>query len=403
MTFCAVGLGKSSSFMSIFAVVSRIFVALYVLVFASTIAVAQGFQTKAQQAIVMDFDSGSVLFQKNADARFQPASMAKLMTAEVVFNALKQGELNMDSIFSISEDAWRRGGTNSGGSSMFAKLNSDVRLEDLLRGVIVQSGNDASIAIAEGMAGSEFGFAGLMNQRGRKIGLENSSFRNATGLPNEEQYVTARDLAYLARHIIKTYPDLYKIYAEPEFTWNKIRQRNRNPLLGKVEGADGMKTGYIEATGYGLVGSAKFENRRIIIVLSGMKSIKERADEAVKIMRWSFRAFQAIDLFADGEVVGEATLYGGAKSGVELKAEGPLRIFVPTGFRDRLKADIVFDGPIRAPVEAGTKIAKLQVKIDGEVSQETPLFAAEDVGMGTISQRATDAVQELIIGLFRFD
>ncbi len=366
-------------------------------------AFAQSFQTKAKQALLMDFDSGSVLFQKSADQPMPPASMAKMMTMEVVFNALHTGELNFETLFSISRDVWRRGGANSGGSTMFAALNSDIRLEDLIRGVIVQSGNDAAMAIAEGMAGSEEAFAGLMNIRARKIGLENSTFTNSTGLPDPDQRVTARDLAYLARHIIKTYPELYKIYAEPAFKWNKVNQRNRNPILGKVAGADGLKTGYTEASGYGMVGSAEQNGRRIIMVLNGMESKRDRSGEAVKMMRWSFRAFKPIDLFAEGEVVGEASLYGGEKSGVELKAQGPLRIFVPIGFQDRLKADIVFTGPIMAPVEAGTKLAKLQVKIDGKVSQETPLFAAEDVGEGTISQRAMDAAQELILSVFRFE
>ncbi|MEL6920177.1 MAG: D-alanyl-D-alanine carboxypeptidase family protein, partial [Pseudomonadota bacterium] len=188
---------------------------------------AQAFETKAKQALVMDFESGSILFQKSADEPMPPASMAKLMTMEVVFNALKSGQMTMESTFTISEDAWKRGGANSGGSTMFAKLNSDVALKDLIRGVIIQSGNDASIAIAEGMAGSEAGFAGLMNQRARAIGLRGSTFKNATGLPDPEQRVTARDLAKLARHLISSYPEEYKIYSEREFTWNRVRQRNR--------------------------------------------------------------------------------------------------------------------------------------------------------------------------------
>ncbi len=391
---------KTGSVNEVYPALFLLLIAVLAFSFVSS-AQAQQFETKAKQAIVMDYDSGSVLFQKNADELMPPASMAKLMTMEVVFNALKIGQLSYESTFSISEDAWRRGGSESGGSTMFAKLGSDVRLEDLIRGVIVQSGNDASIAIAEGMAGSELGFAGLMNERARKIGLTKSKFRNATGLPHPEQNVTARELAYLARHLIKNYPQQYKIYSEPEFTWNRVRQRNRNPLLGKVEGADGLKTGFTEASGYGLVGSVLNDGRRIIMVLNGMSSKKERSAEAVKIMRWASRAFQSIALFEEGEVVGEATLYGGAKSGVALAAEGPLKIFVPIGFRDRLKADIVFKGPIPAPVTKGTQLATLQVKINGEVSQETPLFAAEDVGTGTVTQRAVDAAQELIIGFFR--
>ncbi|MEM1039514.1 MAG: D-alanyl-D-alanine carboxypeptidase family protein [Pseudomonadota bacterium] len=370
--------------------------------FSFVSASAQTFETKAKQALVMDFESRSILFQKNADQLMPPASMAKLMTMEVVFNALESGRMTMESTFTISEDAWRRGGTNSGGSTMFAKLNSDIALQDLVRGVIIQSGNDASIAIAEGMAGSEAGFAGLMNQRARAIGLENSVFTNSTGLPDPNQKVTARDLATLARHLIATYPEHYKIYSEPEFTWNRVRQRNRNPILGRVNGADGLKTGFTSASGYGLVGSAVQDGRRVIIVLNGMESQRERSAEAIKLMRWAFRAFQPLDLFAEGEIVGEATLYGGARSGVPLTAKGALQIFVPVGFRDRLRAEIVFQGPIKAPVTKGAQVAKLQVLVDGKVSQETPLYAAEDVGTGSVTQRAMDAMQELLVGAIRF-
>lgn len=380
------------------------FIVLFVFysIFASTASLAQGFQTKAKQAVVMDYETGTVLFQKNADDLIPPASLAKLMTMAVVFDALKTGRLTMDDTFTISEDAWRRGGANSGGSSMFAKLNDDIRLEDLIRGVIIQSGNDAAIAIAEGMAGSELAFAGLMNEMARKLGLENSVFRNATGLPDDAQKVTARELAYLARHIIRNNPEHYAIYSEPEFKWGRINQRNRNPLLGKVEGADGLKTGFTEASGYALVGSAIQEGRRVIIVLSGLKSIRERSAEATKIMRWGFRAFEPVELFAEGESVGEASVYGGEKSGVPLRAEGPLKIFVPIGFKDRLKMQIVFRGPLKPPVEEGKQVAKLQVLVEGKVSQETLLYASETVEQGSITQRATDAIQELLVGLVRF-
>ncbi|MEM7301969.1 MAG: D-alanyl-D-alanine carboxypeptidase family protein [Pseudomonadota bacterium] len=356
------------------------------------------FETKAKQAFLVDAASGSILFQKQAESPMPPASLAKLMTMEVVFNALKIGQLTLDDEFNISENAWRKGGSSSGGSTMFAKLNSNVRLEDLIRGVIVQSANDACIAIAEGMAGSEGAFAGLMNERAKKIGLKNSNFTNSTGLPDELQTVTSKDLAFLARHIIQTYPEYYAIYAEPEFTWNKIRQRNRNPLLGAIDGADGMKTGFTEASGYGIVGSALRNDQRLIMVLNGMSSKKERREESRKMMNWAFRAFRLIDLFDDGEIIGEARLFGGAKSGVALKARGPLRIYVPIGNKDRLKARVVYQGPIVAPVEEGAQIAILRVEVGGELSQETPLYAAESVGTGSISQRAMDGLQELLLG-----
>lgn len=366
---------------------------------SATAALAQDFQTAAEQAVLMDYNSGSVLFQKDADELMPPASMAKLMTMEVVFNALKSGAYTLDSMFRVSEDAWKRGGIGSGGSTMFLRPNTDVRLEDLIKGVVVVSGNDASIAIAEGMAGSEAAFAGLMNERARQIGLTKSVFKNATGLPHPEQLVTARELAELARHIIKTYPDLYATYYSiPEFAWGRTRQPNRNPLLGVVEGADGLKTGHTEASGYGLVGSAKEDGRRLILVLNGLPSSSARRSEAIKLMRWGQRAFKLVDVFGDGEVVGEATVFGGAKSGVAVASQGPLQIYVPIGRSDRLKANIVFKGPLIAPVRKGDRVAKLQVLIGNRVSQETPLFAAEDVSVGSIPQRAMSAAQELLLG-----
>lgn len=365
-------------------------------------ASAQAFTTKADQALLMDFESGSVFFQKNANQKFAPASTAKLMSMEVVFHALKSGKLTMDDKFSVSEDAWRRGGANSGGSSMFAKLNSEIRLEDLIYGVIVQSGNDAAIVIAEGMAGTEVAFAGLMNDRAKIIGMSNSTFRNATGLPHPDQVVTAIDLAKLTRHIIRTYPELYKIYSVREFSWSKINQYNRNPLLSRVKDADGLKTGYTKKSGYAIVGSAEQDGRRLIQVLSGLSSRQKRIAESVKMMRWGFRGFEIVELFKANDIVGEATVYGGEKSGVALRSDGPLRVFVPIGSRNKLEMNIVFKGPIATPVQEGLQLATLQVKIDGKISQETPLYTAERVERGSIPQRAVDAVRELIVGLLPF-
>lgn len=373
--------------------------AIAVTALTAVTALAQDFQTAAKQAVLMDYDSGSVLFQKNADELMPPASMAKLMTMEVVFNALKSGAYTLDSTMRVSEDAWRRGGFASGGSTMALRPNIDVRLEDLVKGVVVVSGNDASIAIAENMAGSEAAFAGLMNERARAIGLERSVFKNATGLPHPEQLVTARELAELARHIIRTYPDLYETYYSiPEFKWGRTRQPNRNPLLGNVEGADGLKTGHTEASGYGLVGSAVKDGRRLIVVLNGLPSSSARRNEAIKLMNWGQRAFKLVDMFDDGEVVGEATVFGGEKGGVAVASQGPLKVYVPIGRSSRLKANIVFNGPITAPVRKGDRVAKLQVLIGNRVSQETPLYAAEDVGVGSIPQRAMSAAQELLLG-----
>ena len=369
------------------------------LLLAATFAAnAQDFATKAKQAILLDADTGSVLFEKNADELMPPASMAKLMTMEAVFNALKTGQYKLTDPFRVSENAWRKGGANSGGSTMFLRPNRDVPLEDLIKGVIVVSGNDASIAIAENMAGSEGNFAGLMNERAKKIGLRNSTFKNPTGLPHPEQLVTARDLARLARHLIRTYPEYYAYYSIPEFKWGRTRQPNRNPLLSRVEGADGLKTGFTQASGYGLVGSAVQDGRRLIVVLNGMSSARERAAEAIKLMRWGRRAFRLVDVLPAGEPVGEATVFGGEKAGVKVAAEGPLKLYLPIGRTDRMQADIVFVGPIQAPVSKGDPVGKLQVRIGGKVSQETPLFAVEDVRVGTVSQRAWSAAQELLLG-----
>src|SRR5688572_11870770 len=260
-------------------VLAAVLLSAIVSVLALPGASAQAFDTKAPHAILMDFDSGTVLFDKAADERVPPASMAKLMTIEYVFHEIKEGRLKPDEEFIISENAWRRGGAPSGGSAMFAELNSRVPLHALLRGIIVQSGNDAAIAVAEGIAGSEPAFADLLNKRAAEIGLRDSTFRNSNGLHDPEQLVTPRDLAHLARHIIREYPDLYPIFSEPEFTWNDIIQRNRNPLLADGLGVDGLKTGFIKESGYGITVSAVRNTQRLILVITGIKSEREREAE----------------------------------------------------------------------------------------------------------------------------
>ena len=359
------------------------------------------FETRAEQAFMIDAQTGTILFSKDPDSLFPPASLAKLMTMEIVFNAIKTGRLTLDDEFHVSENAWRTGGAPSGTSTMFAALGSSIRLEDLIQGVIVQSANDGCIIIAEGMAGSEENFAQLMNERAREIGLTKSVFRNATGLPAEGQFVTARELVQLASHIWREYPEFYKYYSQPDFTWNKIFQRNRNPLLRMNIGADGLKTGYTEASGYAIVGSAARDGRRSFVAMSGVESDAQRAEEARRLIEWGMRAFDRIELFAAGETVGEAKTYGGERSGVALRADGPVAIFVPITNRDRMIARIVYDGPVVAPVEEGAPIGALKVWIGDMMSQETPLYAAESVGQGRLHQRALDAVEELLIGWLR--
>ena len=372
------------------------------LLFAVAPAHAQElFETKAKQAFMVDGETGTILFSKDPDALIPPASLAKMMTMEVVFNGLKQGRLSLEDPFYISEHAWKDGGSGSGGSTMFAQVKSSIRLEDLIQGVVIQSANDGAIAIAEGIAGSEANFATLMTERAREIGLTNSVFRNPTGLPAEGQVVSVRELAKLGRHIWQTYPDFYLYYGKREFTWNKITQKNRNPLLGMDIGADGMKTGFTEASGYAIVGSVAREGRRLFVALSGMATEKERAEEARKILDWGMRAFSRKQLFAEGAIVGEARVYGGEKRGVKLSAKGPVSVFVPITNTDRLKARIVYEGPVEAPISKGMPVGSLKLWLGDTLSAETALFAAEDVAEGPLHLRAFDALQELLIGWMR--
>jgi D-alanyl-D-alanine carboxypeptidase (penicillin-binding protein 5/6) len=364
-------------------------------------AAAQLFETKAAQAFMIDAETGTVLFSKDADRPIQPASLAKLMTMEVVFNAIKSGRVTLDDTFVVSENAWRTGGAPSGTSTMFAKLNSTIRLEDLIQGVTVQAANDGCIIIAEGFAGSEANFAAEMTERARQIGLEKSTFINATGLPADGQQTTVRELALLALHIWREYPDLYRYYGQKDFTWNKITQRNRNPLLAMDIGADGLAIGRSEASGFGIVGSVSHGGTRVIAAMSGLASDRERAEEARKLLDWGLRSFQKTEIFAKDEVVGEAQVFGGAKSSLALKAKGPVEVFLPIANRDKLTAKIVYDGPVAAPVEEGQPVGALRVWIGDTLSQETPLFAAESVGVGSLPQRALDAAKELAVGWLR--
>ncbi|HEY0568515.1 MAG TPA: D-alanyl-D-alanine carboxypeptidase family protein [Xanthobacteraceae bacterium] len=362
---------------------------------------SEGFQTLAPQAILMDAESGAVLFEKAADQLVPPASLLKLMTAEVVFNEIKEGNLKLDDEFVISERAWRKGGAPSGGSTMYAVIHSRIKVADLIKGVIIHSANDACIALAEGIAGNEDSFVRLMNGRAHEIGLTKSNFANPHGLPDPNNRVTARELAKLSQHLIKTYPEFYKIYGEQEFTWNKIRQLNRNPLLPMNIGADGLKTGFTQEAGYNLVGSAVQNGLRLIVVVTGLKTAKDRADEAKKLLEFGFRGFEARPLFADGQTVGEAKLFGGAQGSVPLKGKGAIHLLAPRNSSDKLLARVVYNGPVQAPVRKGQPIGTLKVWRGENLTLEVPLEAAESVERGNLPRRAFDAASELVIGLFR--
>jgi D-alanyl-D-alanine carboxypeptidase (penicillin-binding protein 5/6) len=355
----------------------------------------------APHAILIDAENGSVLFERDADRLIFPASLGKLMTAEYVFHELKEGRIKLTDEYMVSENAWRKGGAPSHGSTMFAAIYSRVPVDDLLHGMIIQSANDACIVLAEAIAGNEKAFGAKLTQRAREIGLEKSVFTNSNGLPDPGEQVTTRELAILARHIIRSYPEFYPLFAQADYTWNKIRQQNRNPLLGMMAGADGLKTGYTSEAGYGLVGSAVQNGLRLIVVVNGVATAKERAEEAKKILEWGFRNFEQRVLFAEGQTIGAAKVFGGASGRVSLVANGEVRVMMPKTGADKLIARIVYSGPVPAPVAEGTPIGNIKVWRNDSLILTMPLKAAEGVGKGNMSQRAFDAVTEMIIALFR--
>ncbi|HUI22737.1 MAG TPA: D-alanyl-D-alanine carboxypeptidase family protein [Methylocella sp.] len=364
-------------------------------------SLAQTIQTSVPHAILIDSASGTVLFEKDADALVVPASTAKIMTAEIVFHEITLGHLKLDDPFLVSETAWRFGGAPARGSSMFAAPNSQVRVEDLIRGLVIVSGNDAAIALAEGIAGSEGAFATLMTKRARELGLDHSTFTNAWGRDDPEQKVSPREMAILANHVILTYPDLYKYFGEKEFIWNKIKQSNRNPLLTMDFGADGLKTGNINDSGYGLVGSAVQNGQRLVLALYGASSARERAEEARKIFLWGFRSFDSKVLFQAGETIGSAKVYGGNSSDVPLVADGEVKILVPRAATEKFSGRIVYTGPLIAPVEAGRQVAHLKIFRGTEQILDLPLKTGAAVEQGTLPRRAMDAGIEYATDLFR--
>lgn len=375
-----------------------LFAAACLAIWPVDIAIAE-FSTKAKQAFLTDFETGAVLYQKNADEVVAPASMSKLMTLAVIYERLKKGVLSFEDTFVVSEHAWRTGGAPSGTSAMFAPLNKPITVEDLVKGIAIQSGNDASIVVAEGMAGSEAAFAKLMNQYAAKIGLKKSSFGNPTGLPHPEQLMTAREIAQLARHHIEEYPEYYKYFSERAFPYQPEGRRrpyaffNRNPLLSADIGADGLKTGHLSETGYGLVGSAVQEDRRLIGVVHGLSSRTERKNEAVKLFEWGFRNFVSHELYEDGHIVGSARVWGGEKTYVQLKGKGAIKVLLSKlPLRQRLSAEIVYQGPLKPPIAAGDQVAFLRVTSASNAINNVPLYAAEDVAEGSIVRQGLDTL-----------
>ena len=366
---------------------------------AQAAAPGQGLDIKARQYIIIDAQTGAVLDAKNADDKMPPSSMSKLMTSYMTYSALKNGKLRMTDELTVSQFAWKTGGAASGGSTMFLNPGEKVKVEDLLRGVIIQSGNDACIVLAEGESGSEEAFADEMTKKAKELGLTGSHFANSTGLPHEQHYMTARDLAILAKRLIQDFPEYYPLYAETSFTYNNITQGNRNPLLYRVgSGADGLKTGHTEAAGYGLTGSAVRNGRRLIVVLNGMASMRDRDEESSKLMDWGFREFVNKDLFKVGETVTDADVWLGAQATVPLSIASDVTVTVPRSAAQSLEAKVVYQGPLPAPVKKGTEVGKVIVTGKDMAPIEVPIVAAADVDRLGFLGRLKAAASYIFVG-----
>ncbi len=376
---------------------------------ATPVAVAQQsgeFVSKARNAILMDFETGSVLYQKAADDLVPPASMSKLMTIAVLFKALKDGKVKPDEEFLMSENAWRKGGAPSGTSAMFVPINTKARIDELIQGIIVQSGNDACIAVAEGMAGTEAAFAKQMEDEARRLGLKKSTFRNSTGLDDPEHLMTARELALLAKHLIGDYPGQYASFSQKEFEYRKHKFYNRNPLLNTELGVDGLKTGHTQTAGYGIVFSAMSEGRRLIGVVMGLADEKERKEEARRLLEWGIKAFAKMKLFNAGEEVSSARVWGGSTWYVPLtgKDDGDLEVILPRfPASQKLKGEVVYQGPLKSPIKKGDQVAFLRVSSSATVGgtptavSEVPLYAGADVEPASFLWQGFDSL--LFLGL----
>lgn len=357
-----------------------------------------GFNTRAKAAVLLDADTGAILYQNNADELLAPASVSKLMTAEVVFRALKEGKLKLTDEFTMSEHAWRTGGAPSRTSSMFVPINTPATIDDLLKGLLIQSGNDAAICLAEGLSGSEAKFAERMTAEARRLGLTKSTFANPSGLYDPGQQMTAREIALLAHHLIKEYPEYYPIFSQRLFEYRKHKFYNRNPLLPLDIGADGLKTGYIKESGYNLVGSAVQNGKRLIVVVMGLPTESDRTFEAKKLLDWGYRSFAPFKLFNAGETVGSARVWGGEQFYVPLTGDGPISVILPrVPENPRLKAEIIYDGPLKPPVKKGDRVATLRVTSQTNQVNEVPLYAAQDVEPGGLVRRGLDSLAHLAL------
>jgi D-alanyl-D-alanine carboxypeptidase (penicillin-binding protein 5/6) len=335
---------------------------------------ASGLDTSAKQAVIIDMGTGMTLLSKNADQKMPTSSMSKVMTAYVVFDSLKQGRIKMDTMFPVSQKAWEKGG-----SKMFIEVGKKVSIEDLLKGLIVQSGNDAAIALAEGLAGDEDQFALALNARAQELGMKNSHFKNASGWPDPEHYSTANDLALLAQRLIVDFPHEYSIYSMKEFTYAGIRQPNRNPLLYRNMGVDGIKTGHTEAGGYGLIASGERDERRVVMVVNGLDSETDRANESARLMSWALNNFENITLFKANDIIDTAPTVFATQDRLPLTIGRDVRVTVPKGQRANIQAIAEYKSPLKAPLHKGDKVGVLKITIPQVGEFNVPLLAAEDL------------------------
>ncbi|MGH1403288.1 MAG: D-alanyl-D-alanine carboxypeptidase family protein [Alphaproteobacteria bacterium] len=363
------------------------FCAIFVMSSGYAYAADDAARTAAKQAFIIDYDTGAVLFEKSADQQMPTSSMSKVMTMYLVFDALKKGGISLNDTLLVSKKAWQKGG-----SKMFVPVGEQVKVEDLIRGVIIQSGNDATIVLAEGLAGDEVSFAAALNAKAKELGMNNSHFMNASGWPDPDHYSTARDLSILAISMIQNFPEYYKYYAEAEFSYNGIKQENRNPLLKKSIGADGLKTGHTDIGGYGLIGTGVKDGRRVVMVLNGMDSKKQRASESTRLLQWALNGFRNITLFDKSNALGSVPVYFGQKSSVKVGAEHSVSLTVPKLFENELKVELIYNAPLKAPFAKGEEVGVVRVHIPRGKPVDIPLVTTEDVDeMGFFSKLVAKA------------
>ena len=349
-------------------------------------------------ALLLDITTGTLLSSRNPTVRYQPGSSAKLMTAAVVFDALAAGELTEETAFTVSEHAWRSGGAPARVTTMFARLGSEVPVIDLLRGLVIQNANDAAIVLAEGLAGSEDAFAARMNEKAAEIGLTGSRFANPTGYETSESYVTARDMARLADYVLTRHGDRYALFSAPDFTWNGIFQRNKNPLIGEVAGVDGLVAGFAEGAGYNAVASAERSGRRLIGIVAGHADADKREEALRRLFDSLEKDFEDVVLFSAGDTVTEARVFGGSVGAVPLVVREDVEILLPRGDRHAYRLRAIYRGPLPAPVQPGTEVGELRVLKDSDIVYRAPLLTGSAAEAGTVTSRAADVVKETLFG-----